>query len=63
MGKNLLKKVQKEIDFILEHEDGLSKHDRDELNKLLLQKSDIENQLVHLSQDLRKMIVDNEIEN
>lgn len=63
MGKNLLKKVQKEIDFILEHEDGLSKHDRDELNKLLLQKSDIENQLVHLSQDLRKMIVDNEIDN
>jgi len=60
MGKNILKKVQKEIDHILELEDGLSNHDKEELNKLLLQKLEIESQLVHLSDDLRKLIIDNE---
>jgi len=60
MGKNILKKVQKEIDHILELEDGLSNHDKEELNKLLLQKLEIESQLVHLSDDLRKFIIDNE---
>ena len=60
MGKNILKKVQKEIDHILELEDGLSNHDKEELNKLLLQKLEIESQQVHLSDDLRKLIIDNE---
>lgn len=60
MGKNILKKVQKEIDHILELEDGLSNHDKEELNKLLLQKLEIESQLVHLSDDLRKLVIDNE---
>ena len=55
-----MKKVQKEIDHILELEDGLSNHDKEELNKLLLQKLEIESQLVHLSDDLRKFIIDNE---
>lgn len=58
MEMNLLNKVNHEINFILEHEDGLSKHDRDELNKLLLQKLEIEKQLVHLSEDLQKLIID-----
>jgi hypothetical protein len=62
MGKNILKKVQKEIDHILELEDGLSNHDKEELNKLLLQKLEIESQLVHLSDDLRKLIIDNDID-
>jgi len=62
MGKNILKKVQKEIDYILEHEDGLSRHDKEELNKLLLEKLEIESKLVHLSDDLRKLIIDNDID-
>lgn len=58
MGKNLLKKVNQEINYILEHEDGMSKHDREDLNKLLLQKLEIEKQLVHLSEDLRRLITE-----
>lgn len=57
MEKNVLNKVNQEINYILEHEDGMSKHDRDELNKLLLQKLEIEKQLVHLSEDLRRLIM------
>lgn len=56
MEKNVLNKVNQEINYILEHEDGMSKHDREELNRLLLQKLDIEKQLVHLSEDLRRLI-------
>jgi hypothetical protein len=56
--KNILNKVNQEINYILEHEDGMSKHDKDELNKLLLQKLEIEKQLVHLSDVLRKLIAD-----
>jgi len=36
----------------------MSKHDKDELNKLLLQKLEIEKQLVHLSDVLRKLITE-----
>jgi hypothetical protein len=58
MEKNILNKVNQEINYILEHEDGMSKHDKDELNKLLLQKLEIEKQLVHLSDVLRKLITE-----
>lgn len=58
MGKNLLKKVNQEINFILEHEDGLSQPDKELLNKLLLEKLEIEKQLVHLSEDLRKLVAE-----
>lgn len=58
MGMNLLKKVNQEINFILEHEDGLSQPDKELLHKLLLEKLEIEKQLVHLSEDLRKLITD-----
>lgn len=58
MGKNVLKKVNQEIDFILEHEDGLSQPDKELLNRLLLEKLEIEKQLIHLSDDLRKIIID-----
>jgi hypothetical protein len=56
--KNILNKVNQEINYILEHEDGMSKHDKEELNKLLLQKLELETQLVHLSDVLRKLIAD-----
>jgi hypothetical protein len=58
MEKNILNKVNQEINYILEHEDGMSKHDKEELNKLLLQKLELETQLVHLSDVLRKLIAD-----
>lgn len=58
MEKNVLNKVNQEINYILEHEDGMSKHDREELNRLLLQKLEIEKQLVHLSEDLRRLITE-----
>jgi hypothetical protein len=55
MIKDILKKITQQIDNILEHEDGLSKHDKEELNRLLLEKAKIEKELRDLSAELDKL--------
>lgn len=56
MDKDILKRIQQDIDFILEHEDGLSHHDKIELNRLLKEKKKYEASLVNLELELEKFI-------
>ena len=55
---NILERIQKEIDYILEHEDGLSHHDKVELHKLLHEKKKQEAILTKLEAELQKIIDD-----
>lgn len=56
MEKNLLERIQREIDFILEHEDGLSHHDKVELHRLLHEKKKHEAALGKIEAGLQKFI-------
>ena len=58
MERNLLERIQKEIDYILEHEDGLSHHDKVELHKLMNEKKNHEKALSKLEADFQKLIDD-----
>ena len=54
MEKNLLERIQMEINYILEHEDGLSHHDKVELHRLLQEKKKYEAGLSKLEINLQK---------
>lgn len=56
MDSNLLARIQEDIDYILEHEDGLSRQDKDELNKLLKEKKRHEVALEELELSLQKIV-------
>jgi hypothetical protein len=56
MTHDLLSTIKRQINFILEHEDGLSAHDKTELNELLLRKVKLEKELGKLSDDLNILI-------
>jgi hypothetical protein len=58
MERNLLERIQEEINYILEHEDGLSHHDKVELHRLLNEKKKHEKALGKLEADLQKIIDD-----
>jgi len=55
MTHDPLSKIKRQINYILEHEDGLSQHDKIELNELLLKKAKLEKELTDLSKDLGKL--------
>ena len=61
MENNILERIQREIDYILEHEDGLSHHDKQELHRLLNEKKKYEKALGKLEADFQK-IIDNKID-
>ena len=56
MENNMLERIQKEIDFILEHEDGLSHHDKVELHRLLHEKKKHEVALSKIEAGLLKFL-------
>ena len=58
MEKNLLARLQEDINYILEHEDGLSHHDKMELHRLLKEKKKHESALNKVEADLQKIIDD-----
>lgn len=56
MTHDLLSTIKRQINYILEHEDGLSAHDKTELNELLLRKARLEKELGQLSDELNSLI-------
>jgi hypothetical protein len=58
MENNILERIQKEIDFILEHEDGMSHHDKVELHRLLQEKKKHEAALGKIEASLQRIVDD-----
>ena len=58
MERNLLERIQKEIEYILEHEDGLNHQDKVELHRLLQEKKKHEAALSKIEINLQKLTDD-----